>query len=152
MTRAARDMPEVEWTSWLVEEAKPALQEIFFFNRRQNLYYDEIVAAVEQFGEPQIVHAEGGVTVVLPKLPEAQCLFAVDKPSKTANAVVLFTRHRHSELEVLHLATSRAWQSQANLALTTMLVIAKLKEIARSIRGIEKVRLPYGRGCLGVSC
>lgn len=142
--------PPLEWRSWLHESVKPALQDLFFFNPRQGLYHDEIIAAVSQFGEPQIFESEKGITLALPKLPEAQCIFAVDQSSSSLGAAVLFTRHGHAELEILHLAMSESWQASGDVGATTMAVIAKMKEIARSIRGIDALRLPYGRGCLRV--
>ncbi len=140
----------LEWRSWLPESAKPALQDLFFFNPRQGLYHDEIVAAVKQLGEPQIHEDKEGITLVLPKLPEAQCVFAVDQRSSSLCAAVLFTRHGPAELEILHLAMSESWQGSGDLSATTMTVIAKMKEVARSIRGIDALRLPYGRRCLRV--
>jgi hypothetical protein len=138
------------WRSWLPESAKPALQEMFFFNPRQGLYCEEIVAAVSQFGEPQIFQAGEGLTLGLPRFPEAQCLFAVEQSSSNPCAGILFTRHGNAELEILHLAISASWQASGDLRSTTLTVVAKMKQIARSIRGIDLLRLPYGRGCLRV--
>lgn len=134
----------------LTESAKPSLQEVFYFNPRQALHREEIVACVEQFGDPEIFHAPESITMALPKLPEAQCLFACNAVSGALCGVVLCVRHGIKEMEILHLATSREWQSCRDVSATTARLVAKIVAISRAIRGIEKVLMPYGRGSIQV--
>lgn len=142
---------DIHWQTWLPETAKPSLQEVFYFNPRQGRYYQEIVASVEQFGDPEIFHATEGITLVLPKLPEAHCLFACDGLSGVLCGVVIYVRHGLEEMEILHLATSREWQADGNVAGTTALLVGKIVKIARAIKGIERVLMPYGRGSIKLS-
>ena len=142
---------DIHWRTWLPETVKPSLQDLFYFNPRQRCYYQEIIASVEQFGDPEIFHATGGITLVLPKLPEAHCLFACDGVSGALCVVALYVRHELEEMEILHLATSREWQADGNVAGTTALLVGKIVEIARAIKGIERVLMPYGRGSIKLS-
>lgn len=140
----------IEWRTWLPEDARPALQEVFYFNPRQAHYHHEIVETVKQFGDPQIVSGAQGVTLVLPKVPEAQCLFALHASSAALCGVVIFMRHGVEEMEILHLATCAAWQDADDVSTTTARLLGKILDISRSIRGVNTVRLPYGRGRLPV--
>lgn len=142
---------DVNWRTWLPETAKPSLQKVFYFNPRQGCYYEEIVASVEQFGDPEICHATEEFTLVLPKLPEAHCLFACDELSGVLCGVVIYVRHVREEMEILHLATSQEWQADGNVAVTSALLVGKIVEIARAIKGIERVLMPYGRGSIKLS-
>ena len=144
-------LPKLKWRTWLPEAAKSSLQEVFYFNPRQGRYYQEIVASVEQFGDPEIFHATEGITLVLPKLPEAHCLFACDGLSGVLCGVVIYVRHGLEEMEILHLATSREWQADGDVAATSALLVVKIVEIARAIKGIERVLMPYGRGSIKIS-
>jgi hypothetical protein len=145
------DLLSLEWRTWLPETVKPSLQDLFYFNPRQRCYYQEIIASVEQFGDPEIFHATEGITLVLPKLPEAHCLFACDGVSGALCGVAIYVRHGLEEMEILHLAISREWQADGNVAGTTALVVGKIVEIARAIKGIERVLMPYGRGSIELS-
>ena len=149
-SRVSTNLPPLEWRVWLPESAKPSLQEVFYFNPRQAIYREEIVACVEQFGDPVIFHGPEGITLVLPKLPEAQCLFACNAASGALCGVILYVRHDLKEMEILHLATSREWQSCRDISATTARLVAKIVGISRAIRGIEKVLMPYGRGSLQI--
>lgn len=142
---------DIHWRSWLPETVKPSLQDLFYFNPRQRCYHQEIIASVEQFGDPEIFHATEGITLVLPKLPEAHCLFACDGVSGALCGVAIYVRHGLEEMEILHLAISREWQADGNVAGTTALLVGKIVEIARAIKGIERVLMPYGRGSIKLS-
>jgi hypothetical protein len=77
---------------------------MFFFNPRQADYREEIVHAVELFGDPKIKESSNGLTILLPKVSHAQCLFSVDLEGSKLGGVVIFTREEAEELEILHFA------------------------------------------------
>ena len=79
--------------SFLNTKLKNQLEEMFFFNPRQADYREEIVHAVELFGDPKIKESSNGLTILLPKVSHAECLFSVDlEGSKLAGIVIFYSR------------------------------------------------------------
>ncbi len=140
----------MKFTSFLNPLLKSQLEEMFFFNPRQADYREEIAHAVELFGDPKIKESLNGLTVFLPKVTHAQCLFAVDCEGSKLGCVVIFTREEAEELEILHIAICRDWQVSSTLEAGLGSLISEMTRIAKRICGVKKLRLPYGRGFLRV--
>jgi hypothetical protein len=63
---------------------------------------------------------------------------------------VIFTREEAEELEILHIAICRDWQESSTFEAGVASLISEMTRIAKRIRGVKKLRLPYGRGFLRV--
>lgn len=136
--------------SFLNPQLKGRLEGVFFFNPRQSIYREEIVLAVELFGEPRMENSAGGLVIVLPKVPHAQCLFATDLEGNNLGGVVIFTREEAEELEILHIAVCRAWQDAPNPQAGLGSLISEMARLSKRIRGVKRLRLPYGRGFIKI--
>lgn len=133
------------FASHLTPDLKEQLEKIFFFNDRQSFYIDEILQTVKLFGDPKMKETDFGITIVLPKVPHAQCLFGIAPLQNKLLGVGIYTREVPEELEILHIATCSSWQKSDEPEANLEMFISKFAEIARRIRGIRKLRLPYGK-------
>jgi hypothetical protein len=140
---------EIIYSSFLENSLFSELESIFFFNPRQKTYLPEIQETVLLFGEPKINKASNGLSVVLSKVPDAQCLFATESDKKLL-AVAIFTRNENEELEILHIAICPNWQNPIANGDGLEKIITQLYLIAKRIRGVNKLRLPYGRGIIKI--
>jgi hypothetical protein len=129
---------------------KGQLEKLFFFNERQGYYIEEILETMRLFGDPKMVQGNDGLWIHLPKVPHAQCLFGVDSKKNSLVGVAIYTREELDELEILHLATCSAWQGTDHLEVRLGHLLSQIINIGKKVRGIEKIRLPYGRGVIRV--
>jgi hypothetical protein len=134
------------FTSTLPLEQRESLEQLFFFNPKQADYLAEINEAVLQFGSPFIEQTQNGIRLSLPKFPEAQCLFVAYQESTSLLGTAIYTLNDDQELEILHMATaSNIFYDNPSSEITYALFLEVLR-IARRIKGVNRVRLPYGRG------
>lgn len=141
---------DIVYSSFLNPSLKRELEKLFFFNDRQSVYIQEILETVRLFGEPKLVQRNDGLWIHLPKIPHAQCLFGVDSKNNSLVGVAIYTREDLEELEILHLATCSAWQGIDCPEAFLGELLSQLVKIAKRLRGIEKIRLPYGRGLIKI--
>ena len=92
-------MPETGFISFLPPDQRKELETLFFFNPEQSRFSEEIEQAVSLFGDPIIQENSQGITITLPKFPEAQCLFAQSKVKRHLLAAVIYFRSEPDELE-----------------------------------------------------
>lgn len=121
---------------------REAVEGLFFFNSRQRLLLRQIESSVEQTGVPLIVEREGRVSIGVPS-DRMQCLFACDHANKPIGAA-LYCRPAPDRLWISHLAVdpevSISAGSGSGLA---GVIVNKIMQIARSIKGVTRVQLPY---------
>jgi hypothetical protein len=136
------------FTSKAMKDARPALEELFFFNPRQYRVREGIVSSLGQFGHPRIEDKADGLSIRVGN-QEAQTLFAFDGDRSTGNpiGVVIFIRTDPAEMAILHLAVHPDYAlpgHRAGLGLALVL-IEKVREIASRIVGIQRIILHYQR-------
>jgi hypothetical protein len=126
------------------------VEALFFFNPRQALLHTAISATVERTGIPKILELDCRLWIDVPSR-DMQCLFACDSYLKTCKpvGVVLYERPKVEILSISHLAVNpeyafRGGHLGAGLGL---LLIERVKEIARRIKGVTHVQLPYRNQC-----
>lgn len=124
------------------------LEQLFFFNPDQERMRSGIRAAVEHYGRPQIVFRQKSLRIALGNAPEAQTLFALQdrflRP-RLAGCVVYLREHL-DQLAVAHLAVAPDLvlaSGNQSIPLAVEL-LTQVIQIARQIRGITRVTLPYG--------
>jgi hypothetical protein len=120
------------------------VEQLFFFNARQGLLIDKIRRAVDRYGVPEIISWNGQLRIGVPA-NDVQCLFALDQtggPGRIA-AVVLYLRAVPECLTITHLAVHQDYVGGAMGAR----VIGEVRRIARRIRGVVRIELPYNAGC-----
>ena len=136
------------FTSKAMKDARPALEELFFFNPRQYRVREGIVNSLGEFGHPRIEETEGGLSIRIGK-QEAQTLFAFDGDRRDSKPVgtIIFMRTSQEEIAILHLAVHPDYAlpgRRAGLGLGLAL-IEKVKEIATRIVGVRRIVLQYQR-------
>ena len=137
------------FTSKAMKDARPALEELFFFNPRQYRVREGIVNSLGEFGHPRIEDTGGGLSIRVGN-QEAQTLFAFDGDRRDSSpiGIVIFMRTSADEIAVMHLAVHPDYAlpgRRAGLGLGLAL-IEKVKEIASRIVGVRRIVLHYQRG------
>jgi hypothetical protein len=142
--------PQIEVTAFVSAQLREALEQLFFFNARQDVVREGIRASVAKYGVPEIMELNGRIWVALP-CGTSQCLFACDRnyePARLAG-VIVFARPHPEALSVTHLAvdpeyTARRRNGVDGLGLR---LIATVRQIARQTNGVLSLELPYRAGC-----
>jgi hypothetical protein len=138
-----------EFSATVPASCKAAVESLFFFNPRQEALLGRIRATIEQTGTPTIIEADGRVWLDVPQHP-MQCLFVCD-PAGAPLGVALYTRPAVDQLWIVHLATSLdAGQNEPLETSPAVMLVEQIRMIARAIRGVARIRLPYGERCLTV--
>jgi hypothetical protein len=128
------------------KQSRPALEELMFFNPEQYRVRAGIVSALHKFGHPRIEENGDSISIRVADM-EAQALFAFDHGRRGDDpvGVVVFIRTSPVEIAILHIAVhpDYSWQSgRKNLGLA-ILLIEKVKEIARRIVGVQQILFWY---------
>jgi hypothetical protein len=137
------------FSSKVQTQCRAAVENLFFFNPLQYRVRDDIVSALERYGEPRI--EENGESLYLRVgADDAQSLFAFDssRPNGDPVGVVVFLRTSRTDVVIVHIAVHpdyafRGRHAASGLGLALM---EKVKGIASQIRGIERMVLSYGQG------
>lgn len=123
------------------------LEDLLFFNSHQSRYRARIVEVIQRFGTPQVVEEGGQLALRLPGHPTGtQCLFALWE-GELVGALV-YSRERPEQIVLLHIAVDDDYvqggrETQRG---TTLCLMEQLRQIAARIRGVETIRILYGRG------
>jgi len=134
------------FSSKAMKDARPALEELLFFNPRQFRVREGIVNSLGKFGHPRIEDTPNGLSVRVGD-HETQTLFAFDQDRRGGNpvGVVVFIRTIPTDIAIMHVAVHPDYALQgrhAGLGLGLILV-EKVKEIASRIVGVRRIALHY---------
>jgi hypothetical protein len=143
---------EIRVTSLIPSDYRDELEQLFFFNSQQATHRSSIVRSVEKYGSPRLVERLGGLRIEIPRAAEAQTLYAIaDAPQGPLLAgVVVYTRFSNDELEILHMAVDSTEGPDSIGKPVARILVEELCRIARRVKGIRSIRLPYERGRLRV--
>ena len=140
---------ELVFTSELQKHYRDQFENLFFFNVEQKKFHAAIEDTIQVIGAPEILKDRDTLWIHLPKFPDAQCLFALDKSEKLFASMVYF-RSEISELEVFHIALLKKTLSEQQCIQLLFNCIKTMKKIAKQINGVKWLVLPYGRGKIRV--
>lgn len=117
---------------------------MLFFNSGQHIAHSAIVDSIETFGEPFIENDGERLAVKVGKLDEVQTLFAFDGDKFIG--LLVYSRVSHERLVVIHIAVHEDYSSTGDFAGTKLVLrlCQQLRRCARSIKGIESIRMMYG--------
>ena len=140
----------IEFSATVPAEMRQAAEALFFFNPRQGDSINGILATVERTGAPEIMERDGRVWIGVPS-GNMQCLFAVDRrlePQRPAG-VLLYGRPTPDVIWISHLAVDPVYTygNKNRGAGLGWVLVEKVREIARSIKGVSRIQLPYRRNC-----
>jgi len=147
-----KDEPEIGrfvFSATVSLKVREVVEALFFFNPRQPLLRSAISATVERTGVPKIVELDGRVWIDVPSRA-MQCLFACDNYLETCEpVVVLYERPKADVLSISHLAVDPAYASRGDRsgAGLGLLLIERVRQIARRIKGVTRVQVPYRDQC-----
>jgi hypothetical protein len=136
----------LSFSSRAPRECRAALEELLFFNPRQNRVREGIISSLERFGHPRLEETADGLCVRIGE-QEAQTLFAYDRDRRGNEpvGVVAFLRTGPSEVAIMHVAVHPDYALQgrdAGIGLGVTLV-EKVKEIAARIVGVQRIVFFY---------
>ena len=142
-------MAQVVFCSTIGRAYQHDLEHLLFFNARQTSVRAAVVEALERYGAPSIKHEEDALRVIVSGYPGEQCLFALaetEDPPDLLGAVI-YVRSPADTLTILHLAVSddTLTEDDQNPLLVVRLV-HRVRQLARSIRGVKWVHVLYSRG------
>jgi ribosomal protein S18 acetylase RimI-like enzyme len=134
------------FSSKVLKQCRPALEELMFFNSRQFRVRKGIVHSQEKFGHLRIEDTDGSLSVRVGDCG-AQTLFVYDQDRGQNDpiGVVVFLRTCPAELAIVHIAVHPhyALQSQHSGLGLGVTLIEKVKEIASRIAGVRQITLHY---------
>lgn len=140
----------LKFTSVLGKSHREQLEELMFFHPQQGRFRDTILECIESFGLPRIVVENGRLRIALAERIDVQTLYAVLEDSSQSELVgtVVYTRHPSDELLILHIAIKEAYTGHGPHAdrMITFAVLDAVCNVARQIKGVNRVRLAYARG------
>jgi len=140
-------MRNIRLTSVLPLAFRDELERIVFFNPEQDAVARPLVEAVHRYGVPCIVEEEGRLRFRVRAFGMLQTLYALDASESptTLVGVAMFTRDRHANLSVLHIAVHEDYTSQGRWADAGVVgrMIAAVRSAARRTRGIRTLRILY---------
>src|SRR5689334_10348960 len=133
---------QIRFLSSVPVEMRQQVEDLFFFNLHQRKFSRQIQETVAKTGAPRLHDLAGRITITLPS-EHAQCLFACDE-AETPIACALYSRPASDLIWVSYVATDPecAFLDLPRAGITAVLM-EKILEIARSIRGVTRVQLPF---------
>lgn len=140
-------MQAILFSSTLSRKYKDDLEQLLFFNPQQHDVQAGIVAAIERYGLPRIMVEQELLRVCVAGLPEVQTLFALTDPENELVGVIVYVRVDQEKLVLLHIGIQEKYSLAGEQAEAMLLLrlLAKLREIARRIKGVEAITMMYGR-------
>jgi hypothetical protein len=118
------------------------LEEIFFFNPKQKLVAEKVKHHIRAYGAPSIRSVGGRISLQLSKVQYAQTLFLM-MPGKRSKLIGMLLYVREGkQLIVLYLVLNPEntvyWHASCSIISH---VIGLLKNVARSIKGVEQIQI-----------
>lgn len=144
-TKVSRD--GLTFTATVPASARAIVEALFFFNPHQHDSAPGIHETIDQLGIPQIVESGDKVWIEVSS-GTTQCLFACDPEADGRPvAVVLYGRPDPETLWVSHVAVDPQYglHNPADHPSLGIMLFNQVAEIARRIRGVRRLRLPYRR-------
>lgn len=143
-------VPRIHFAPLLKPRHRSELNRLFFLNASQKGMQAAILAAVDRYGLPRLKRRRDFLRITLDGCTDAQNLFAIEQYSLRSRLVgcVVYLRESLGMLAIVHLAVHPEFTMAAipgRLPLAAEL-ISQVKQIAKSIKGVQRVALPYAAG------
>ncbi len=140
-------MQPVFFSSGINVKYKSELEEILFFNKRQKEYLQDINNSIESYGLPKIIQEGNSLKIRVEHLKDVQTIYAFDSNESDAAllGLILYYRISVDEIIVLHIAIVDECTAEGSYSkeFVVLRLINKLKENAKRIKGVEKIRISY---------
>lgn len=143
-------MSEIIFASRLPAACREELESLMFFHPGQIQVSGAIDEAIEEYGVPQIADDGDYLRLRVGETFEVQNLFAlVGNGDQTDLAgVAVYLRTDIETIVLLHIAVKEEYSFAGSRPreMVTMRMLAKLREIARQIKGVRHIVVLYGNG------
>jgi hypothetical protein len=140
-------MRKIRLSSVLGIAFREELERIVFFNPAQSSIAAPLVDSIQRYGVPSVVEEDGCLRFRVHAFGMLQTLYALDETEAPAAlvGVTMFTRDRHRNLLVLHIAAHEDYTSQGKWAAAGVVgrMIAAVREAALRTSGIRALRILY---------
>jgi hypothetical protein len=140
-------MSKIVFSSVLDSAYYDDLEKLMFFNPQQEKVRNEVILAVERYGQPKIYQNGDRLRVGVGSFSMVQALFALNgqKPDRKLLGMIAYMRENPDNMAILHIVVGEDY-SALGLHANEMLVmqlIDRVREIAAKIKGISCVTLAY---------
>jgi hypothetical protein len=140
-------MSKIVFSSVLDSAYYDDLEKLMFFNPQQEKVRNEVISAVERYGQPKIYRDGDRLRIGVGSSPMVQALFALDgqKTDRKLLGMIAYMRENPENMAILHIVVREDY-SALGLHANEMLVmqlIDRVREIAAKIKGISCVTLAY---------
>lgn len=137
--------PPFHFSSHLESSYREELDQLFFFNPRQYRVKNQVLAAVSQYGPPEIRETGGSITLGVKHFQGAQALFILPAGKRAPLMGGLIYIREADRLIVLYLALkpafTKSWQGSCALLVS---VTDALRAVARQINGVTLIEFRVG--------
>ena len=141
-------MAEIAFTSLLGLDHRDQVERLLFFNENQSRSSEAVAYVVERYGMPKLRAEDDRLRVDLASEVSVQTLYAVRPTPGGPSPVGVAVYTRDADALIVRLtAIHEDYSAGGVFARHRVLVqlIAEIKRIARSVRGIERVVVYVGR-------
>lgn len=134
-------------TSRLDVGQRAALEQLLFFNARQDQLRHRIVETIDRYGMPEVVEREGTLRIRLARAEEVQSLFALAEAGEPVG-LALFVRETEDRFVIVHIGVAPAYAADGPHAHAHLFfhLLQAIRAAARRTRGVRYVDLFYGAG------
>jgi len=137
-------------TSILPNSYRNDLESLMFFHPHQQFLSSSIVESIDSYGIPKINVTDGNIGIHIDNLQGVQSLFALaagdDRPELLG--VMIFTRISTDTVILLHMVVRDDYSSIGphKEAMVGLQMVEALRKLAASLRGVQWIRILYGKG------
>ena len=135
-------------TSRLGEDFREDLEQVMFFNPKQNYAENAIRNCVQHYGVPEIITENGYLRIRLELFSIAQTLFLIDRTESDdiLAGMIVYVRDSMEDMSILHVAIAESYIRLGPI-ITARLILDLLSHVIESsshISGIKNIKLVYG--------
>jgi hypothetical protein len=141
-------MSSFVYSSVLPPSRYQELADLMFFNVLQHCVRDDIVNAIELYGMPTIVTTQHSLRFSVEKLGEVQSLYALESgEGGKLVGVLVYARVSDDRIVLLHMSVAPAYATRGREASRrlTLKMIARLRRACRTLKGVRRLEILYGR-------
>lgn len=140
-------MSQIVFSSVLHSSYYDELEKLMFFNPQQGKVRNEVISAVERYGQPKIYRDGDRLRIGVGSAPMVQALFALDE-TKTTNkllGVIAYMRENSENIAILHIVVREDYSAIGTHAdqMLVMHLIDRVRQIAAKIKGVNTITIAY---------
>jgi len=140
-------MSKIIFSSVLNSDYYDDLEKLMFFNPQQEKVRNEVISAVERYGQPKIYRDGDRLRIGVGSFSMVQALFALNgqKADRQLLGMIAYMRENPDNMAILHIVVREDYSAVGihGNEMLLMHLIDRVREIAAKIKGITCVTLAY---------